>query len=238
MSAQDDIGRKQFFVTPPHGCSYLPEREATTLFLDPRETVTASDYQLLSENGFRRSGGHLYRPHCRNCSACIATRIPILRFAPKRNQRRALKRNADIVCAVEPAQFSEEVYALYADYIGARHSDGDMYPPSPEQFRSFLLSPWSETFFLSSYIDGRLAAVAVTDRATRGLSAIYTFFDPALSDRSLGVFSILQQIALCERWALPYLYLGYWIRDSAKMNYKVDYRPVEVLTNGRWVTMR
>ena len=237
MSAQDEISGKQFFVTPPHTCSYLPEREATTLFLDPRETVTAQGYQLLSENGFRRSGSHLYRPHCKLCSACIATRIPVMTFRPKRSQRRTLARNADLVCAVEPAQFTQGTYELYARYIGARHRDGDMYPPSPEQFRSFLLSPWSETFFLSSYLDGRLAAVAVTDRQPRGLSAIYTFFDPDLNARSLGVFSILQQIALCERWALPHLYLGYWIRDSLKMSYKADYRPVEMLTNGRWVVM-
>ncbi len=237
MTARDDISTKQFFVTPPHACSYLPDREATTLFLDPRETVAIEGYQLLSENGFRRSGGHLYRPHCKLCSACMATRLPIVNFTPKRSQRRAVKRNRDLRVELEPAQYSDEHFALYANYIASRHGDGDMYPASAEQFRSFLLSTWSDTFFVSAYLENVLVSVAVTDRQTRGLSAIYTFFDPDLAARSLGVFSIMQQIALCERWALPYLYQGYWIRDSPKMNYKLDYRPVEVLTNGRWVTM-
>jgi len=237
MSASDDIGQKQFFVTPPHACSYLDNREATTLFLDPRDTVRVQDYQVLSENGFRRSGSHLYRPHCKLCSACIACRIPIMDFKAKRRQRRTLARNEDLVVTLEKAEYNPTVYALYESYISSRHGDGDMFPPSADQFRSFLLSQWADTFFLCSYLDKRLVAVAVTDRQPRGLSAIYTFFDPDLSQRSLGVFSIMQQIKLCERWVSPYLYLGYWIRDSKKMNYKLDYRPIQVLTNNRWVTL-
>lgn len=237
MTAKDDIANNQFFVTPSHACSYLDNREATTLFLDPRETISASGYQLLSENGFRRSGGHLYRPHCKLCSACMATRIPVMDFAPKRRQRRTLNRNQDLVISLERADYTPSVYALYERYIEARHHDGDMYPPSADQFRSFLLSQWADTFFLCSYLGTELVAVAVTDRQPRGLSAIYTFFEPELESRSLGAYSILQQIKLCERWAVPYLYLGYWIRDSAKMRYKLDYRPVEVLTNGRWIKM-
>jgi arginine-tRNA-protein transferase len=136
------------------------------------------------------------------------------------------------------ATFSEAYYDLYRRYITHRHMDGDMYPPSRDQFRSFLLSQWSDTQFLCSYLDDELVSVAVTDVQPRALSAIYTFFDPAHEKRSLGVNSILRQIAYCRSANIPYLYLGYWIRDCLKMSYKTDYRPVELFVNDRWVGLR
>ncbi len=234
---QDELGKKQFYITPSHPCSYLPHRDANTLFLDPRETITPDAYQALSEQGFRRSGGHLYRPHCRSCQACIPSRVPVATFAAKRRQKRVLARNEDLRIEIRPAAFSAATYRLYARYIARRHGDGDMYPPSEDQFRSFLLSQWSDTLFVCSYRNEDLIAVAVTDRQPRGLSAIYTFFEPDESRRSLGVWSILQQIELARQLDLPYLYLGYWIRDSSKMRYKTDYRPVELFVNGRWITV-
>ena len=112
-----------------------------------------------------------------------------------------------------------------------------MYPPNADQFRSFLLSHWSETTFLCAYLDAELISVAVTDTQIHGLSAIYTFFDPDYPSRSLGVYSILQQIEYCKQLGLPHLYLGYWVRDAQKMSYKTDYRPVELFSNGRWGVM-
>ena len=167
----------------------------------------------------------------------MPTRIPVARFQPRRSQRRVLNRNSDLSVHVEPAVFNRRYYDLYARYIFGRHRDGDMYPPSTDQFRSFLLSQWSNSVFLCSYLDDQLIAVAVTDQQVEGLSAIYTFFDPDLEARSLGTWSILQQIELCRRAGLPYLYLGYWIRDSRKMRYKIDYRPVELYLDGRWSTL-
>jgi arginine-tRNA-protein transferase len=232
---KDETADKQFFITPAHPCSYLPKRNAQTLFLDPRETITPQTYQQLTEQGFRRSGGHLYRPHCKTCQACVPTRLPVAEFVTRRSQRRTLARNTDLAVRVEPATYSPAHYSLYASYIAGRHRDGDMYPPSPDQFRSFLLSQWSDTLFVNSFLDGKLVAVAVTDKLDDGLSAIYTFFDPALEQRSLGVQSILQQIELARELGLPHLYLGYWIRDAEKMRYKTDYRPAELFVNGRWV---
>jgi len=97
------------------------------------------------------------------------------------------------------------------------------------------LSSWSSSAFLVLEERGRLIGVAVTDRVPDGLSAIYTFFDPTLAKRSLGVFAVLSQIEHCRRNGLPYLYLGYWVRDSPKMRYKIDYRPIELLVRNRWV---
>lgn len=221
-------------MTPGHACSYLDRRQARTLFLDPRETIGPDTYQVLTEQGFRRSGSHLYRPHCRTCQACVPTRVPVADFAPRRTQRRNLKDNADLTVQIHHGAYSPRFYDLYARYIAGRHTDGDMYPPSRDQFRSFLLSPWSDTLFVCSYLAERLVAVAVTDRQPRGLSALYTFFDPDLPDRGLGVWSVLQQIELARRFGLPYVYLGYWIGDAAKMRYKTDYRPVELFLDGHW----
>jgi len=133
------LARLKFYATQPHACSYLPDEQATTLFLDPSQPMDAQVYAELSEMGFRRSGDHLYRPHCQRCSACIPARVPASSPELSRQQKRILKRNADLqVRCVRPA-FSEELYALYATYIEKRHADGDMYPPSREQFNTFLV---------------------------------------------------------------------------------------------------
>tara|TARA_B100000315_G_scaffold252981_1_gene290898 strand:- start:1139 stop:1627 length:489 start_codon:yes stop_codon:yes gene_type:complete len=158
----------------------------------------------------------------------------VANFKPNRRQRRVERRNRDVTVRMADATFSSEFYELYARYIVARHADGDMFPPSRDQFRSFLLSQWSNTVFVCSYLGDKLAAIAVTDFHPGGLSAIYTVFDPQLERRSLGVFSILQQIRVCRELELDHLYLGYWIRDYGKMRYKTEYRPVELLVKERW----
>ncbi|MEM9623625.1 MAG: arginyltransferase [Pseudomonadota bacterium] len=232
-----DANQAQFFLTPKHPCSYLNRNNAQTLFFDPRQIVTTEIYQHLTDQGFRRSGSHLYRPHCGGCNACVPTRVPVDAFVPKRSQRRTLKKNADLEIRIEEATFSRRHYHLYERYISLRHADGDMYPASEDQFRSFLLSPWSSSVFISLYRGQQLLSVAVTDKQPNGLSAIYTFYEPGEEQRSLGVFSILQQIELCREWQLPYLYLGYWVKDCNKMNYKTDYRPCELFVNHRWVRL-
>ena len=234
---KQELGQRQFFVTPPHPCSYLPGRQANTLFLDPREPVTGELYGRLTEIGFRRSGGHLYRPHCQSCQACVPTRIPVAEFRPRRFQRRAWRLNEDLRVEVHAAQYRPEFYTLYANYIAERHRDGDMYPPSTDQFRSFLLSQWADTRFFCLYDEDRLLAVAVTDVQADGLSAIYTFYDPAADKRSLGVAAVLHQIDYCRNEGLDYVYLGYWIKDAPKMRYKTDYRPVQLFLNNRWITL-
>jgi leucyl-tRNA---protein transferase len=227
----------QFFLTPKHPCSYLNRNNAQTLFFDPREVVSPAIYQNLTDQGFRRSGSHLYRPHCGSCRACVPTRVPVDQFRPRRSQKRVLKKNNDLHVRLETATFSKRHYHLYERYISLRHTDGDMYPASEDQYRSFLLSPWSNSLFVCLYHGERLLSVAVTDEQPRGLSAIYTFFEPSEDARSLGVLSILKQIELCQELGLPYLYLGYWIKDCDKMNYKTQYRPTELFVNNRWVLM-
>ena len=232
-----ELAHLKFYATQPHDCSYLAGQQATTLFLDPRHPFDASMYAGLSELGFRRSGEHLYRPHCQNCQACIPARIPTAGFRASRQQKRILKRNHDLsVHAVRPA-YREEYYDLYSRYIEQRHADGDMYPPSREQFITFLVSELSFCVFFEFRLQGRLLAVAVTDVLPNGLSAVYTFFDPLEEKRSLGRLAILWQVAEATRRGLPCVYLGYWIRNCRKMSYKSEYRPLELYVNQRWVAL-
>ncbi|KEF32145.1 Arginine-tRNA-protein transferase [Marinobacter nitratireducens] len=223
-----------FFATPPHDCSYLPDREATTMFVDPRANIDKKLYSQLTALGFRRSGSHYYRPHCEQCNACVPVRLNVREFKPDRNQRRIVKKNQDLDCTFAPASFSETYYRLYERYIEERHKDGDMYPPSREQFISFLVEGATDSWFLEIRLKGELVGLAAVDLLDDGLSAIYTVFDPDLEDRSLGTFAVLWQVQETQRRDLPHLYLGYWIRECRKMNYKTRFRPIEALRDGHW----
>lgn len=230
-----DLSELRFFRTPAHPCSYLEGRQAATLFVDPQTRLDAAVYSQLSRQGFRRSGDYLYRPHCEGCQACIAARVRVADFQPRRRHRRLIALNQDLCVTEAPARYSREIYSLYARYIDGRHCDGDMYPPSEEQFTSFLICDWADTrFHCFRSAAGELLAVAVTDHLDDGLSAVYTFFDPAHTRRGLGVNALLWQIEACRRLGLPYLYLGYWIRQCLKMSYKSQYQPLELFRQGRW----
>ncbi len=225
------------YTTYPHSCSYLQDQEATTLFVDPRQEVDQTLYSNLSVLGFRRSGNHLYRPHCGSCDACIPARIPVREFSPNRTQRRALRRNADLEVELTEDIRDQSAFDLYRRYIECRHADGDMYPPDREQYQSFLDNAWECTRYYRFYAAGKLIAIAVVDELLDGLSAIYTFFDPDLDARSLGRYAILWQVQRAREQELDYLYLGYWIRGCKKMAYKSEYRPLEIYVNGRWSTL-
>ena len=223
-----------FYTTPPHGCSYLPARQATTLFADPGMPKNDTVYALLSNHGFRRSGEHLYRPHCHACRACVAVRLAVQEFAPKRHQRRAWELNADLDIRVIPPDYHPEHFDLYRRYLAGRHAGGGMDDPTPQQYLEFLTSSWTATLFYEMYLDGRLVAVAVVDQLADALSAVYTFYDPELRDRSLGKFAILYEIDTARAQGLRWLYLGYWIAACRKMSYKVDFQPLEYFWEGRW----
>jgi arginine-tRNA-protein transferase len=226
------------YTTYPHTCSYLPDREATTLFIDPRQDIDQALYSRLSQLGFRRSGSHIYRPHCADCRACIPARIPVERFQPDRSQRRIWRRNQDLLVMHSQEIRDEEAYDLYYRYIEQRHADGDMFPPDREQYLSFLNDPWQVTRYLRFYDGEQLVAVAVVDELEDGLSAIYTFFEPEQERRGLGVFAILWQIQRARDLGLAHVYLGYWIENCQKMRYKDRYQPLELLLDGRWTASR
>lgn len=232
-----DLSTLKLFATQPHRCSYLDSQEATTLFVDPEANIDKTLYTQLSQLGFRRSGAHLYRPQCLRCQACVSCRIPVTRFNATRSQRRCWKKNSDITLQLAASIQTAEHYQLYVKYIEQRHRDGDMYPPSTEQYNAFLTSEWGVTQYIELRLDGRLIGVSVCDQLEDGLSAVYTFYDPDEEARSLGKFAILVQIKKALEQGLDYLYLGYWIKECEKMSYKIQYRPLDLLINRRWMRL-
>ncbi len=226
----------KIYATYPHDCSYIEGKQATTVFIDPKADVDQRLYSRLSECGFRRSGPHIYKPHCEQCNACIPSRVPLARFTPNRTQRKLLNRNRDLQLMPLANIDDDAIYRLYHDYICHRHGDGDMYPPSREQYASFLSNAQGLTRYLGFSLDGELLAVAVVDQLDNAVSAVYTFYDCRLDRRSLGTWAILRQIEWARQLGLDYLYLGYWIKESPKMAYKSTFRPLEILRDGRWIT--
>jgi leucyl-tRNA---protein transferase len=233
MTSLKDI---RLFTTQSHACSYLPHEQAQTLFIDPEFKVDQAYNTRLSEIGFRRSGSHVYRPNCKNCQQCVSCRVLVRSFIPGPRYKRVLKRNADLVVSQVDDIAGDEYYLLYKHYISVRHDDGDMYPATREQYGSFLMNQCEGTrYYEIRRQSGQLLGLMVSDRLDNALSAVYTFYDPLEEKRSLGTFAILWQIAEARRLGLSYLYLGYWIRDSRKMRYKTEYRPLEMLVRQRWV---
>ena len=228
------ISELKVYATRPHPCSYLDDKEATTVFIDPETTVDNETYSALSDIGFRRSGPHIYRPQCHNCNECVPARIPVECFKPNRRQRKTLNKNSDIVVEETSSIDADKYYRLYDKYIRLRHKDGDMYPPDKEQYQSFLTAGLGFSRYYRFSHQEKLIGIAVTDHLQNGLSAIYTFFDPDYARFSPGRFAILWQINRAKELGLAYLYLGYWIKQCDKMSYKIDYRPIELFLNGRW----
>jgi arginine-tRNA-protein transferase len=163
--------------------------------------------------------------------------VPVATFDPNRRQRRIRRRNRDLVVVYTEDISDKAAYELYRRYIEDRHADGDMYPPDRDQYESFLSNEWGCTDYYRFYDQGDLIAIAVVDVLQDGLSAIYTFFDPAASRRSLGGYAILWLIDKAREVGLEYLYLGYWIRGCQKMDYKSEYRPLELYLNNRWTSL-
>jgi leucyl-tRNA---protein transferase len=234
MTERSNSPRLGFFTSPPHECGYLADRNAVTLFADPRIPLSSPAYSWLSANGFRRSGSHVYRPHCGTCRACVAVRVVVDEFAPTRSQRRTLARNQSIEIRQRPARFEQEHFRLYEAYLRARHPDSQMDSTNPSAYMSFLTANWSDTSFYEFRDNGNLLAVAVVDHLVDGLSAVYTFFSPQHAGRSLGRFAVLKQIEWAASAGLPWVYLGYWIQECRKMSYKREYAPLEFFERGSW----
>ncbi len=217
---------------PPQGCSYLPQQQARTVAF-VAEHLPAGVYTALLALNFRRSGTLLYRPACAECRQCRNLRVPVAAFHPNRTQRRCWGRNADLAVTVGEPRPSQEKLALFRRYQQERH-DGQM-ATGWRDFCDFLYSSPILTREVEYRLNGTLLGVGIADHEPQAASLVYCYFDPQAATRSPGVFNVLWMIEYCRRVSLPYLYLGYYIRDSAKMNYKAAYKPCEILDDrGQW----
>ena len=235
----------QFYLTAPSPCPYLEGQEERKVFTHLVGDRAGELNDLLTHGGFRRSQSIAYRPACEGCRACVSVRVVAADFAPSRNMRRIAERNSDIVGEMrDPAPTSEQ-YSVFRAYLDARHRDGGMADMTVLDYAMMIEDSHVDTRLVEyrrrgpdSRITGRgtghMLAVALTDVLSDGLSMVYSFFDPDVADRSLGTFMILDHIERANRMGLPYVYLGYWVAGSRKMDYKGRFLPQERLMPSGW----
>ncbi|MGB3457661.1 MAG: arginyltransferase [Litorimonas sp.] len=238
MSHPFDPNQLQFFLTIPSPCPYLPGRMERKIFtqLDPLDGPHLNNY--LTHAGFRRSQNVIYRPACESCRECRSLRVRSEDFAPGRTFRRTLRRNEDLRVEIAPAVATYEQFDLLSRYLAFRHPGGGMTDMDMSRYEMMVEECASETEIVEYRIaDGSLIACMLIDRLQDGLSLVYSYFDPKEQHRSLGNFMILDQIERARQEALPYLYLGYWVPGSPKMDYKARFRPAEVLGHRGWTPM-
>ncbi len=231
-----------FYITAPSPCPYLKGRTERKVFSYLGGENAPTINSILSKRGFRRSQNIIYMPACDGCRACTPVRVVTGEFELTTSRRRTVKRNGDLVRRLRAPKATSDQFSVLRAYLDARHHDGGMAEMTVLDYASMIEETAVDTFIAEYWMtgeDGRetLIAAALTDRLADGLSMVYSFFEPEESARSLGAYMILDHIALAREFALPYVYLGYWVDGSPKMGYKAAYQPLERLTAGGWTRM-
>jgi arginine-tRNA-protein transferase len=233
----------RFFLTAPSPCPYLPGREERKVFTHLPLSEGAAINDALTQIGFRRSQNIAYRPACERCDACVSARIPAAGYPFSRSERRVLDRNGDISRHLVEAEATMEQFDLLRRYLTARHAEGGMADMTWPDYVAMVEDTSARTHLIEYRRDGEdrgpgdLVACVLVDVLSDGLSLVYSFYDPSLSRRSLGSFMILDHVMQAQVSGLPYVYLGYWVSGSTKMDYKARFNPIEVLRQDGWTLM-
>ena len=225
----------KLYLSAPHDCPYLCDETASSLLLDPSSPVGDRLFSIAIESGFRRSGETVYRPHCVSCQACKSVKIDANAHRLNRSQKRTIKRNQDVHIQIVEPHFDEHHFQLYCRYQAWKHPGDSMDHGDRRKYEESLVKSSVQTFFIEFYVAQKLVSLSVVDVAARGLSAVYTFFEPLEASRSLGRFAILTIVEQARELELDFVYLGYWIQNCKKMSYKAEYRPLLSYDGHRWV---
>ena len=242
MTEQKHARVPQFFLTPGGPCPYLPGKTERKVFARLAGTLAQPLNEALTHSGFRRSQTIAYRPACDACSACVSVRIVTHEFDESRSLKRIRRRNSDLARSMVAAEATREQFALLRTYLDSRHAGGGMSDMGLFDYVAMVEETPVNTHIVEYRVPesggrGRLVACALTDELRDGLSMVYSFFHPGEDARSLGTHMILDHVRAARRLGLPYVYLGYWVRGSKKMDYKSRFRPIEALTREGWERM-
>ena len=239
----------QFYLTAPSPCPYLAGQEERKVFTHLVGERAPELNNLLTHGGFRRSQSIAYRPACERCRACVSVRVIADEFRPTRNMRRVIERNADLAGEMRVPVPTSEQFSVFRAYLDARHCDGGMADMTVLDYAMMVEDSHVQTRLIeyrrrgadagphlgiAGQGEGELLAVALTDVLKDGLSMVYSFYEPEPVGRSLGTFMILDHIARARRMGLAYVYLGYWVRGSRKMDYKGRFLPQQRLAPEGW----
>ena len=226
----------QFYLTAPSPCPYLGGKEERKVFTHLVGERAPELNNILTQGGFRRSQSIAYRPACEGCRSCVSVRVVAKDFRPSQSMRRIARRNADVVSDMRIAVPTSEQYAIFRAYLDSRHRDGGMADMTVLDYAMMVEDSHIETRIIEYRLreSGELVAMALTDVFSDGLSMVYSFFEPDLSARSLGTLMVLDHISRAQRMGLSYVYLGYWVRGSRKMDYKSRFLPQERLMPEGW----
>jgi len=235
----------QFYLTAPSPCPYLPGKEERKVFTHLVGERASELNDVLTHGGFRRSQSIAYRPACEACRACVSVRVVVEDFRPNRSMNRAIERNSDIFSEMRAPVPTSEQYSVFRGYLDLRHRDGGMADMTVLDYAMMIEDSHVDTRIIeyrskdaeapgSGRGGGPLLGVALTDLLSDGLSMVYSFFDPDARARSIGTFMILDHISRARRLGLSYVYLGYWVKGSKKMDYKGRFLPQERLSPDGW----
>ena len=228
----------QFYITTKYSCGYINGQDAQSLVATPYKNINGQNYNSLLSRGFRRSGQYVYKPNCKNCSACIPIRILASSYIVSRSQKRLKKYLNKLSVKILPLTFNEEHYNLYVDYQNNRHRNNSENEDDIADYNDFLIKSNVNSKLVEFRLNNQLKMVTIIDIINDGISAVYTFYDCNDQKLSLGTMSIIWLLNLCDKENLSFLYLGYWIYESQKMKYKTNFKPYELMIEGVWQEAR
>ena len=224
----------QFYITKEYSCGYINSQNAQSIVATPYKNVNSKNFKSLISQGFRRSGQYVYKPNCKNCKACIPIRLLASNFKASRSQKRLKKYLNKLSVKLLPLNFNEEHYNLYVNYQNKRHRNNDKSEDDVADYNDFLINSNVNSKLVEFRLNNQLKIITIIDIIDDGISAVYSFYDCSDQKLSLGTTSIIWLLEFCKKENLSFLYLGYWIHESQKMKYKINFKPYELMIEGVW----